>query len=143
MAMAALKDLVEFQLKNAQELVTVLEAEKVAITSRISVDIESIAKQKLTLVNQLQQTDQRIAKHPHVASLTEDAYLNELVSQIRSIIMNCQQANLINGDALARAQLSFNKLNNLMQQSHGKIGMTYSATGKTHTISTLGTNIKA
>lgn len=42
--MAALKDLVEFQLKNAQELVTVLEAEKVAITSRISVDIESIAK---------------------------------------------------------------------------------------------------
>lgn len=27
--MAALKDLVEFQLKNAQELVTVLEAEKV------------------------------------------------------------------------------------------------------------------
>lgn len=102
--MAALKDLVEFQLKNAQELVSVLEAEKVAITSRISVDIESIAKQKLTLVNQLQQTDQCIAKHPHVASLTEDAYLNELVSQIRSIIMDCQQANQINGDALARAQ---------------------------------------
>ncbi|ENM5760552.1 flagellar export chaperone FlgN [Vibrio mimicus] len=141
--MAALKDLVEFQLKNAHELVAVLEAEKIAITNRISVDIESIAKQKLTLVNQLQQTDQRIAKHPHVASLTEDAYLSDLVSQIRSIIIDCQQANQINGDALARAQLSFNKLNNLMQQSHGKIGMTYSATGKTHTISTLGTNIKA
>ncbi|POF60917.1 molecular chaperone, partial [Vibrio vulnificus] len=26
---------------------------------------------------------------------------------------------------------------------HGKIGMTYNAGGKTHTISTLGTNIKA
>lgn len=141
--MAAIKDLVEFQLKNAQELVIALEAEKIAIIGRIAADIESVAKHKLTLINQLQQTDQRIAKHPHVASLTEDAHLNDLVSQIRSIIIDCQQANQINGDALARAQLSFNKLNNLMQQSHGKIGMTYNATGKTHTISTLGTNIKA
>ncbi|MGL4380286.1 MAG: flagella synthesis protein FlgN [Vibrio sp.] len=141
--MAVLKDLVEFQLKNAQQLVMVLETEKIAITRRISADIESIAKHKLTLINQLQQTDQRIAKHPHVVSLTEDAYLRELVGEIRRMILDCQQANQINGEALARAQLSFNKLNNLMQQSHGKIGMTYSATGKTHTISTLGTNIKA
>ncbi|MGL4193238.1 MAG: flagella synthesis protein FlgN [Vibrio sp.] len=141
--MAVLKDLIEFQLKNAQQLVVVLETEKIAITRRISTDIESIAKHKLTLINQLQQTDQRIAKHPHVVSLTEDAYLSDLVSEIRRIILDCQQANQINGDALARAQLSFNKLNNMMQQSHGKIGMTYSATGKTHTISTLGTNIKA
>lgn len=141
--MAVLKDLIEFQLKNAQQLVVVLETEKIAITRRISADIESIAKHKLTLINQLQQTDQRIAKHPHVVSLTEDAYLSDLVSEIRRIILDCQQANQINGDALARAQLSFNKLNNMMQQSHGKIGMTYSATGKTHTISTLGTNIKA
>ncbi|MGL5431016.1 MAG: flagella synthesis protein FlgN [Vibrio sp.] len=141
--MAVLKDLIEFQLKNAQQLVVVLETEKIAITRRISADIESIAKHKLTLINQLQQTDQRIAKHPHVVSLTEDAYLSDLVSEIRRIILDCQQANQINGDALARAQLSFNKLNNMMQQSHGKIGMTYNATGKTHTISTLGTNIKA
>ncbi|MDF5114810.1 flagellar protein FlgN, partial [Vibrio parahaemolyticus] len=27
--------------------------------------------------------------------------------------------------------------------THGKVGMTYNAGGKTHTISTLGTNIKA
>ncbi|QIL84899.1 flagellar protein FlgN [Vibrio sp. HDW18] len=141
--MAVLKDLIEFQLKNAQQLVAVLETEKIAITRRISADIESIAKHKLTLINQLQQTDQRIAKHPHVVSLIEDVYLSDLVSEIRRIILDCQQANQINGDALARAQLSFNKLNNMMQQSHGKIGMTYSATGKTHTISTLGTNIKA
>lgn len=65
------------------------------------------------------------------------------MTQIRSIIHDCQQANLVNGEALARAQVSFNKLNNLMQQSHGKIGMTYNATGQTHTVSTLGTNLKA
>jgi flagella synthesis protein FlgN len=31
----------------------------------------------------------------------------------------------------------------MMQQSYGKIGMTYNAGGQTHTISTLGTNVKA
>ena len=141
--MAALNDLVAFQLKNAQELSAVLEQEKIAITSRISADIESIAKQKIALITRLQQTDQRIANHPHLNQLTEDEHLHNLLAQIRSIIHDCQQANLVNGEALARAQVSFNKLNNLMQQSHGKIGMTYNATGQTHTVSTLGTNLKA
>lgn len=141
--MAVLKDLIEFQLKNAEELSALLDQEKRAITSRISTDIEAIAKKKITLVNQLQQTDQRISRHPDVKSLTADDHLHNLMNQIRTIVHDCQQANNINGEALARAQLSFNKLNNLMQQSHGKIGMTYNATGQTHTISTLGTNLKA
>ncbi|OXX74195.1 molecular chaperone [Vibrio sp. V19_P1S1T109] len=141
--MAVLKDLVDFQLKNALELSSLLEQEKLAITSRSSSEIEAIAKQKMTLVGQLQQTDLRIAKHPHAVSLAEDVLLSQIVDQIRSIVHDCQQANLVNGEALQRAQLSFNKLNNLMQQSHGKIGMTYNAGGQTHTVSTLGTNIKA
>ncbi|MGC9423188.1 MULTISPECIES: flagella synthesis protein FlgN [unclassified Vibrio] len=141
--MATLKDLVEFQLKNAEQLSALLDQEKIAITSRVSSDIEAVAKQKITLVNQLKQTDQRISRHPDVKSLTEDDDLHGVMNHIRSIIHDCQQSNNINGEALARAQLSFNKLNNLMQQSHGKIGMTYNATGQTHTISTLGTNLKA
>ncbi len=141
--MAALKDLVEFQLKNAMELSTLLEREKIAITSRISADIEMLAKQKTTLVSQLQTTDHRISEHPHVSSLTEDAYLNDITNKIRSIVHDCQQANLVNGEALNRAQLSFNKLNNIMQQSLGKVGMTYNATGRTSSVSTLGTNLKA
>ncbi|MBF8999427.1 MULTISPECIES: flagella synthesis protein FlgN [Vibrio] len=141
--MAALQDLVEFQLQNANDLAELLEKEKIAITSRVSAHIEALAKQKVTLVSQLQQTDQRIATHPHVLSLTEDEYLNNLVEKIRTIVADCQEANLVNGEALNRAQLSFNKLNNLMQQSLGKNGMTYNATGQTRGVSTLGTNIKA
>ncbi len=123
--MAALKSLVDFQLKNATDLSQLLEKEKTAIAARISKDIESLAKEKVTLISQLQQTDQRIGSHPDVSTLTDDPELSTLVDQIRSIVHDCQQANLINGEALARAQLSFNKLNNLMQQSQGKIGMTY------------------
>ncbi|SHE88973.1 flagella synthesis protein FlgN [Vibrio gazogenes] len=141
--MAALQDLLEFQLNNAQSLSELLEQEKIAITQRDSSQIEAIAKQKITLINQLNETDRRVESHPHVSSLQEDETLKSLVEQIKSIIWDCQQANNINGEALNRAQMSFHKLNNLMQQSQGKMGMTYTAEGQTRSISTLGTNIKA
>ncbi|EGA63495.1 flagellar export chaperone FlgN [Vibrio brasiliensis] len=141
--MAALQGLVEFQLKNAQELSEVLVLEQHAIANRQSKEIESIAKQKITLIEQLQTTDDRIRRHPDVDTLTTDPELSPLVEQIRTIVSQCQQANDINGQALQRAQLSFNKLNNLMKQSQGKLGMTYTSEGQTKNITTLGTNIKA
>tara|TARA_Y100001956_G_scaffold38701_1_gene37968 strand:+ start:1402 stop:1827 length:426 start_codon:yes stop_codon:yes gene_type:complete len=141
--MAALQGLVEFQLKNAEELSQLLGKEKLAITNRISKEIEQIAKQKIALIEQLRSTDERIAKHPDVENLSTDPELSPLVDKIRSIIFDCQQANVVNGEALQRAQLSFNKLNNLMQQSQGKLGMTYTAEGQTKNVTTLGTNIKA
>jgi flagella synthesis protein FlgN len=141
--MAALQGLVEFQLKNAQELSEVLVSEKHAIANRLSKDIEQIAKQKIALIEQLQTTDERIRRHPEVSTLNTDPELSPLVDQIRAIITQCQQANDINGQALQRAQLSFNKLNNLMKQSQGKLGMTYTSEGQTKNITTLGTNIKA
>ncbi|ASI88674.1 flagella synthesis protein FlgN [Vibrio mediterranei] len=141
--MAALVDLVEYQLKNAKALSMLLSEETKAITARESSEIERFAKEKMAIIGQLQQTDQRLAQHQDVARLTDDALLAQKVADIKSIILDCQQLNDINGQSLQRAQLSFNKLNNLMQQSHGKVGMTYNAGGQTHTLSTLGTNLKA
>ncbi|AYV20644.1 MULTISPECIES: flagella synthesis protein FlgN [Vibrio] len=141
--MAALVDLVEYQLKNAKALSMLLSEETKAITARESSEIERFAKEKMAIIGQLQQTDQRLAQHQDVARLTEEAVLVQKVADIKSIILDCQQLNDINGQSLQRAQLSFNKLNNLMQQSHGKVGMTYNAGGQTHTLSTLGTNLKA
>ena len=141
--MAALADLVNFQLQNAKALSDLLDSEKTAITSRKSTDIERIAKEKIVLVEQLRATDQRIEAHSSISELTENPDLAQLVKTIKSIVYDCHQANLVNGEALNRAHLSFKKLSNMMQQSHGKIGMTYNAGGQTHTISTLGTNIKA
>ncbi|WP_159651478.1 flagella synthesis protein FlgN [Vibrio atypicus] len=141
--MAALQGLVEFQLKSAEELSQLLEKEKLAITNRVAKEIEQIAKQKITLIEQLRVTDERISQHPDVSTLTTTPELSPLVDRIRSLIFDCQQANAVNGEALQRAQLSFNKLNNLMQQSQGKLGMTYTAEGQTKNVTTLGTNIKA
>ncbi|WCP66371.1 flagellar export chaperone FlgN [Vibrio tubiashii] len=141
--MAAILSLIEFQLKNAQELTDVLEQERAAIANRVSKDIEAIAKKKIVLIEQLQTTDERLRRHPEVDSLSSDPELSPLVDQIRALVSDCQQANEVNGQALQRAQLSFNKLNNLMQQSQGKLGMTYTAEGQTKNVTTLGTNIKA
>lgn len=141
--MAKIVDLVNYQFENAQALSLLLEKEKFAITSRHAADIEKLAKEKLKLIQQLQQTDQRIGSHMDLDLLTTDTALKEKVDLIRSIVLDCQQANEVNGEALQRAQLSYNKLNNLMQQSRGKIGMTYTAGGQTSTVKTLGTNIKA
>ncbi|MCL9777432.1 MULTISPECIES: flagella synthesis protein FlgN [Vibrio] len=141
--MAALVDLVDYQLKNAKALSLLLSEETKAIAARESGDIERLAKEKMALIGQLQQTDQRLSQHQDVARLTDEALLAEQVRTVKSIILDCQKINDINGQSLQRAQLSFNKLNNLMQQSHGKIGMTYNAGGQTHTLSTLGTNLKA
>ncbi|MDB1123273.1 flagella synthesis protein FlgN [Vibrio algarum] len=141
--MAKLVDLVNYQLENAQHLSLLLEKEKIAITSRTSSDIETLAKEKLQLITQLQQSDERIASHTDIEQLKTDETLKSKVELIRSVIHDCQQANEVNGEALQRAQLSYNKLNNLMQQSRGKIGMTYTSGGQTSTVSTLGTNIKA
>jgi len=141
--MVALHDLLKFQLQNAQDLLVLLEEEKCAITQRVSSDIEAVAHKKIALIEQLNTTDQRIAKHSEVACLIDDINLKTLVDEISSTISTCQQENEINGQALERAQISFHKLKNLMQQSQGKIGMTYSADGKTKSISTLGTDLKA
>lgn len=141
--MAKLADLLDYQLQNAQALSSLLDMEKIAITSRISADIEKLAKEKLTLISQLQQTDERISTHPDIILLTDDDQYKDKVALIRSIVHDCKENNDVNGEALQRAQLSYNKLNNLMQQSRGKIGMTYNAGGQTRTVSTLGTNIKA
>jgi flagella synthesis protein FlgN len=140
--MAALNGLVEFQYNNAKELLELLAEEKLAIAKRSSKEIEQVAQRKVTLIDQLQSTDERIKKHPEVTTLSEHPELSPLVEQIQGLIAECQQANEVNGQALLRAQLSFNKLNNMMQQSQGKLGMTYTSGGQTKNVSTLGTNLK-
>ncbi len=141
--MAALQDLLEFQLKSARSLLALFEQEKQAITQRISTEIEQIARQKMTLITTLGDTDKRIEAHPQVKSLTEDETCKKLMQQIQEVIQECHTANEINGQALERAHISFNKLNNILNQSRSKMGMTYSADGQTKSISTLGTNLKA
>ncbi|MDD9180197.1 MULTISPECIES: flagella synthesis protein FlgN [Aliivibrio] len=138
-----LTELLDLQRSVALSLSTVLHREKHAIASRKPAEMEGIAHDKLGLLNQLRQYDQLLGSHAERQLLSEDNALTEKVTEIKSIIHDCKEENAVNGEALQRAQLSFNKLNNLMQQSRGKNGMTYTAEGQTRNITTLGTNVKA
>ena len=141
--MDTITHLIDQQKDNATKLFKLLEQEKVAIVKRDTKNIEQLANDKLSLINLLQQTDSLIGEHQDVTEINKVPTLSDKVTEVRKLIGDCQRANDINGEALQRAQLSFNKLNNLMKQSQNKLGVTYTAEGQTKGFNTLGTNVKA
>ncbi|MDX1302381.1 flagella synthesis protein FlgN [Photobacterium sp.] len=139
----SIEQLLELQNATLISLSRLLEQEKGAIVNRQSVEIDRLAKDKLALINQIQQQDHLIASHTHRQQLVDNPELVQKVEQIKVIVARCKEYNAVNGEALQRAQLSFHKLNNLFQQSRGKQQMTYNSEGVAQNIRSLGTNIKA
>ncbi|MGF1763621.1 flagella synthesis protein FlgN [Aliivibrio kagoshimensis] len=139
----SLSELLEQQKRIVLSFSTLLVRERQAIAERKPQQIEQVAQEKLELLNQIQQQDNLLGSHPDRQLLLDDEVLNQQVKEVQSMMHDCQQENLTNGEALQRAQLSNNKLNNMLQQSRGKSGMTYTSSGQTKNITSLGTNIKA
>lgn len=140
---APLTTLVEQQLERVQTLQSVLEQEAGVIASRTSEDIEAIAKQKQSVINEIQRNDAQISRHPERDLLNHDQALIEHVDAIQSTLSACKQQNETNGVALQRASLSIHRLRNLFQESGGKSELTYNQDGNASGRKTLGTNIKA
>lgn len=140
---APLTTLVEQQLERVQALQSVLEQEAGVIASRSSEDIEAIAKQKQSLINEIQRNDAQISRHPERDLLNHDETLSEHVNAIQATLSACKQQNETNGIALQRVSLSIHRLRNLFQESGGKSELTYNQDGNASGRKTLGTNVKA
>ncbi|KJG57539.1 molecular chaperone [Photobacterium kishitanii] len=138
-----IEQLLELQHAALVSLAELLNQEKIAIAHRRALEIEQFAKEKLAIINSVQQHDYLIANHPQRQQLHDDAQLSQQVKQIQQLVTLCKQRNDINGEVLQRAQLSFHKLNNLFQQSRGRHQMTYNCDGKAQNVRSLGTNLKA
>ncbi|PLC59859.1 flagella synthesis protein FlgN [Photobacterium carnosum] len=138
-----IEQLLELQHTALVSLAELLNQEKTAIAHRRALEIEQFAKEKLTLINSIQQHDYLIANHPQRQQLQDDELLSQHVDAIQQLVTLCKQRNDINGEVLQRAQLSFHKLNNLFQQSRGRYQMTYNCDGKAQNVRSLGTNLKA
>lgn len=138
-----IEQLLELQHTALVSLTELLNQEKTAIAHRRALEIEQFAKEKLAIINSVQQHDYLIANHPQRQQLHDDIQLNQQVEQIQQLVTVCKQRNDINGEVLQRAQLSFHKLNNLFQQSRGRHQMTYNCDGKAQNVRSLGTNLKA
>ncbi|MCD9499071.1 flagella synthesis protein FlgN [Photobacterium carnosum] len=139
----SIEQLLELQHTALVSLAELLNQEKTAIAHRRALEIEQFAKEKLTLINSIQQHDYLIANHPQRQQLQDDELLSQHVDAIQQLVTLCKQRNDINGEVLQRAQLSFHKLNNLFQQSRGRYQMTYNCDGKAQNVRSLGTNLKA
>ena len=120
-----IEQLLELQHTALVSLAELLNQEKTAIAHRRALEIEQFAKEKLTLINSIQQHDYLLANHPQRQQLQDDQLLSQHVDAIQQLVTLCKQRNDINGEVLQRAQLSFHKLNNLFQQSRGRHQMTY------------------
>ncbi|SIN75070.1 flagella synthesis protein FlgN [Salinivibrio sp. ES.052] len=140
---APLTTLIEQQRECVQALQTLLEQEANVIASRASDDIDAMAKQKQTLINEIQRNDAQISRHPERDSLNHDESLREHVSAIQRCLSACKQQNETNGIILQRASLSIHRLRNLFQESGGKSELTYNQDGNASGRKTLGTNVKA
>ncbi|MCD9541964.1 flagellar protein FlgN [Photobacterium carnosum] len=139
----SIEQLLELQHTALVSLAELLNQEKTAIAHRRALEIEQFAKEKLTLINSIQQHDYLIANPPQRQQLQDDELLSQHVDAIQQLVILCKQRNDINGEVLQRAQLSFHKLNNLFQQSRGRYQMTYNCDGKAQNVRSLGTNLKA
>ncbi|MGF1707901.1 flagella synthesis protein FlgN [Enterovibrio baiacu] len=129
------------QAEDVNALLDVMQAETAAIASRKATEIDALAKQKLSLINAIQQRDQYLARCPELASPSDET--KEQIANIQDALKQCHQQNEVNGIALQRAQLSMHKLRNLFQEAAGKSEMTYDSEGQASGSRTLGTNIKA
>lgn len=139
----SIEQLLEQQQVNLTSLTALLAQEQKAIVERKSEQILECAQKKSSLIDSIKLVDHQLSVHPEQTRLAEGGDLAQKVSALRALADDCQSTNEVNGEALMRAQLSFHKLNNLLQQSRGKHQMTYTSEGMTQNTRTLGTDLKA
>ncbi|AJR09589.1 molecular chaperone [Photobacterium gaetbulicola] len=139
----SIEQLLEQQQVNLTSLTALLAHEQQAIVARQSELILECAQKKSALIDNIKLVDHQLAVHPEQARLAEGGDLAAKVASLREMADDCKSTNDVNGEALMRAQLSFHKLNNLLQQSRGKHQMTYTSEGMTQNTRTLGTDLKA
>lgn len=141
--MPTIQQLVAEQQNNLHSLLDVLKQEQQAIAGRNSQLIGDYAKAKSTLIDKIKLTDYQLSSHTDSTSLSSDEVLINQVNTMRMTLNECNTLNEINGEGLIRAQRTFHKLNNMLQQSRGKQQMTYNSEGQAINTNTLGTDLIA
>lgn len=135
------EQLIQAQTDDISALLELMEKETAAIATRKATQIEACAKQKLKLIQTIQQRDTSLTHFPQLKKPSDK--ITQQIAHIQKILLQCHQLNETNGVALQRAHLSMHKLRNLFQEAAGKNEMTYDCEGQAMGRKTLGTNVKA
>ncbi|MGI2259515.1 flagella synthesis protein FlgN [Shewanella sp. GXUN23E] len=132
--------LLDSQRQALAKLHEIISDEKQALSEQQAESLLALAQQKHSLLQQLQQFDAQLSKHPDRARLTMD--LADAVADIKDALARCQSANEANAKLIEMNLASINRLTCALQASRNASSLTYDGKGKTSTISTLGNNLK-
>ncbi|AWL11319.1 hypothetical protein HMF8227_00824 [Saliniradius amylolyticus] len=132
--------LLEQQLQNLEQLKTLLDNELKLISSRDPEALIDLLKQKQSLLDQIQQADQKIANLSQEQLADPDA--DELKTAIEQRVDDCKYLTEINAKAVEQGQLRLEHLRNLILEARSKESMTYNKSGKP-TSGSRGGGVKA
>ncbi|MCL1066575.1 flagellar protein FlgN [Shewanella olleyana] len=141
--MNELLQLLSFQHGTLSSLKKLVSAEKQALTDQDADTLLALAREKVTCLNELQQNDQKLANHPDKALLNSNAELAQKVEEAKAILEQCKDINNQNASLIELNIASLNRFSQAMQMSRNATSLTYNDKGRTSTISSLGSNLKA
>ncbi len=130
------------QQKHLDVLLLLLKQELQAISDRNIVALEENSAVKLQYLEQIQQTDAKIAEHPQLSELkTTEDFIHQ-IKNIDNLLQECKEQNEVNRQALEQSQLVIERYKHELLQQRGKSGLTYNAKGKP-ALDSVGKGIKA
>ncbi|MEZ9596521.1 flagella synthesis protein FlgN [Shewanella sp. 10N.261.52.F9] len=141
--MTNLSQLLSSQHQVLTELNAVISQEKQALHAQQADALLALASTKANLLTSLKQNDEMIATQPDIALLKTDAELVAQVSNAKDLLAQCQQLNAENESLIELSLASLNRFSQALQTSRNASSLTYDGKGKTSSISTLGSNLKA
>ncbi|MGS2720381.1 flagellar export chaperone FlgN [Paraglaciecola aestuariivivens] len=131
--MSDLKQAITNQQANLLELQQVLESELHLISSRDAESLINLLKTKESLLDNVQEQDNLIAKLYAKATQQQkdEPELIALFEQAKEMVAQCQFRTQINQTAVEQGQLRLEHLRNLLLESRAKESMTYDKSGRT------------
>lgn len=124
-----LTEFLNTQLHCVEQLQIILDIEKQALVDRDHDKIVTLAQQKESLLNNINDADQHIAQV--LAQHPLPAQFDVIKQKIMEGAAACQEQNLENGRAIDLSLNSLNRLQRAIVQKRSGNAMTYNAKGKT------------
>ncbi|WP_028110210.1 flagellar export chaperone FlgN [Ferrimonas futtsuensis] len=135
--------LIDAQQERLTHLLQLLQQETEALLERDADKIESLLKQKLTLLDQIGGGDKALEAHPHAAQIKSDNEAMAGVARCRDLLAECQLKNQHNSQLADQSLASLGRLQQLLNTTRNPNALTYNQEGTTTTGGRLGKVIKA
>lgn len=139
---SAIITLLNQQQQHLDELLLLLRQELAALSARDIATLEQLTHTKADTLNQLQQTDSRLAAVPELEQHKQQDWFKEKVAALDVLLDECKRQNDINQQTLEQSQLTLARFKTELLSSRGKAGLTYTSKGKP-AVENKGKGIKA